>query len=160
MRPRTRNMLCTRGHTLELTAQVCGMYLLQDAVAYRIRVKLFSVQPLFVRHWFQHLSYILMLPASTVWLVAADGKTACRLRPPRIPKGLVSWVRVILDIPDEHFARIAGFDGLAYVRYLGLCMRISASILCVTVIPLFLSVTSGECLCVFMSQLPSHSSYE
>lgn len=34
---------------------------------------------------------------------------SCRLRPPRIPKGLFSWIRIVLDIPDEHFARIGAF---------------------------------------------------
>lgn len=34
-----------------------------------------------------------------------------------------------MNVPDEQIARVAGFDGLAYIKFLGLCFRISAGVM-------------------------------
>lgn len=48
-----------------------------------------------------------------------------RFRPLPLPSSMFGWIKPVFSLPDEQFARVAGVDALAYVRYLKLCLKIA-----------------------------------
>lgn len=52
-----------------------------------------------------------------------------RFRPRHLAGGLFSWISQVNSYSDEEIARVAGFDGLAYIKFLGLCLRIAAGVM-------------------------------
>lgn len=58
-----------------------------------------------------------------------DRSVPCRFRPRHLVGGLFSWISQVSSVPDEQVARVAGFDGLAYIKFLNLCMRIAAGVM-------------------------------
>eukprot|EP00892_Ulva_mutabilis_P005047 jgi/Ulvmu1/2914/UM147_0012.1 len=48
-----------------------------------------------------------------------------RFRPPRLPPTWFSWMKPVFLMPDEEFVACAGFDALAYCRFLKLAVRMA-----------------------------------
>lgn len=89
-----------------------------------------------------HCSCRLPSPISSYYPTAAvmqwQHRCGCRFRPPRLPPTWFSWMHPVFMMPDEEFVACAGFDALAYCRFLNLAVRLTfwvALISCAITLP-------------------------